>query len=271
MTSQYKVVFRLEGPEKNNHHLDLSVFANKIKEFEGFLKNTAQDTDENGAEFRVIRVSHSSPTAIECALTNKSGEDAKNIFDNVGINLSSVTEGKADHLPHAVLRQLEKLAKFTPQEIGRAEIQVVNGVDQGHWYQLNNSFRETLAKTRRAEPICISTVDGKLEQINIHNKVKQFTIYTFSSRVTCHFEPQLLNDVQKALGKNVAVSGECLYRPDAAFPYKIIAREMEIFPDSKDLPSFKDIFGIAPNLTGGKTSEQFVRESRDQWDNKHGE
>lgn len=122
-------------------------------------------------------------------------------------------------------------------------------------------------KTNRTEQICISTVDGKLEKINIRNNT--FTIYSSLSHVypvVCKLSDGLLDDVKNALGRYVSVHGKCFYRPDASFPHRIEDCEMEVLPRSEDLPTWQDIYGMAPNMTGGLSSVEFVRQQRDKWD-----
>ena len=124
------------------------------------------------------------------------------------------------------------------------------------------------SEKQRDEQAVINTIDGWLEQINIHNRANTFKIYAslpsvFSVR--CKFPQDLLEKVQNSLGTFVSVSGECFYRPDAAFPYKIDVREMDALPPSENLPSLDDLYGIAPDATGDKTTEEFVRESRNAW------
>ena len=134
--------------------------------------------------------------------------------------------------------------------------------------KLDDRFREKLSNARRSEEKVTSTIDGKLEQINIHNNANTFRIYPSlpgASSVNCKFPQELLEHVQGALGSFVSVSGECLYRPDSAFPYKIKIQEMHILPPTSELPSLSELRGIAPEATGGKSSEQFVRELRDSW------
>ena len=134
--------------------------------------------------------------------------------------------------------------------------------------KLDDRFREKLSNARRLEEKVTSTIDGKLEQINIHNNANTFRIYPSlpgASSVSCKFPHELLDHVQDALGSFVSVSGECFYRPDSAFPYKIKVQEMRVLPPSGELPSLSELRGIAPEATGGKSSEQFVRELRDQW------
>ena len=51
-------------------------------------------------------------------------------------------------------------------------------------------------------------------------------------------------------------------------PYEIEASSMQILPDTKELPSLYDLHGIAPNATGNKTTEQHIRDLRDEWEHK---
>ena len=150
-----------------------------------------------------------------------------------------------------------------------AKIRDVRGDDEDmRVYKLDDRFREKLGNARRLEEKVISTIDGKLEQINIHNNANTFRIYPslpIASSVNCKFPQELLEHVQGALGSFVSVSGECFYRPDSAFPYKINVREMRVLPPSSELPSLSELRGIAPEATGGKSSEQFIRDIRDEW------
>ena len=165
---------------------------------------------------------------------------------------------------------MEQLAKFSPSKVAWAEIGVIdNDNESDRIYKLDDRFKQQLRLSRHQEDRVISTIDGKLEQINIHNKEHTFRIWNYSSSsnyfVNCEFPPNLLATVQTSLGAFVSVSGECFYRPDAPYPYKINVREMNVLPRTEQLPTLRGLYGIAPDATGGRSSEQFVRELRDKW------
>lgn len=65
---------------------------------------------------------------------------------------------------------------------------------------------------------------------------------------------------------DVAVRGECFYRPNVNFPHRIEVTSMEELSTCEELPTLRDLQGIAPNLTGELSSEEFVRRQRDEWD-----
>lgn len=273
MTSKNRLVFTMEGLEQNDHHLDLSVFIEKTRQFLAVLNNSAEKSGKKGTVFRVVDLSHSSPATIACAPIDVNNTFDSVVFEHVMKDLdNTANDEKVDYLSNAVLSSMEKLADIDPKKITRAEIYAVADGDKGEGvYILDDRLRDVLVKARNVEEKVISSIDGKLEEINIHNEANTFKIYSSLPRtppVACKFEKDLLETAQGALGRFVSVWGECTYRPDQAFPYKIDVQEMEVFPPSEELPSLRDLYGIAPNMTGGKTPEQFVREIRDEWSNE---
>lgn len=266
--SKPKVTFAIEGPDSNNGHLELSVFAEKIRHFLHLLNENAKEEGAAGVAFHVVHLSHSSPAVIECEPV-AGNVQADAAVHAVGRSLMDVKEKNAQNLSHAVLSSMEQLAKFSATKVAWAEIGVSESDDESERiYKLDDRFKEQLSLARHQEDRIFSTIDGRLEQINIHNNVNTFRIYTslptFDS-VNCRFSPKLLEKVQSSLGAFVSVSGECFYRPEAPFPYKINVQGMKVLPPTEELPTLSDLYGIAPGATGDKSSEQFVRELRDEW------
>ena len=145
-------------------------------------------------------------------------------------------------------------------KIARAELRTTGSIP-------DDAFREKLAQARNEDDTQVDTIDGKLEAIDIHEK-RTFKIFTWApsvASVKCTFPQDMLEQVTAALGKWVSVSGECRNRPDAIMPYEILVHKIEVLPPANELPSLNDLYGIAPNATGDKTPEEFVRELRDKW------
>lgn len=268
MAGKNRLIFTIEGPAQYNHHLELAVFVEKTKQFHKLLKKSAKENGVTGDVFHIINLSHSSPATMECEPMGENISSAVTAFDSVTNNLNLVEEEKPDKLSHEILSGMEELARYDSKKIALMEIQTIEEDKDKKIYKLDDRFREIIAKARDAEEKVVSTLDGKLEEINIHGGTKSFKIYSslpHRSPVTCKFPDNFLGTVQSALGCFVSVSGECFYRPGEAVPYKIHIRDMEVLPPGEELPSLSDLRGIAPEATGGKSSEQFVRESRDKW------
>lgn len=266
MAGRNRIVYKIEGHEKDGHHLDLSVFSTKIQHFNKLLTESVKELGKSKVVFRVIALSHSSPATIVCEPVGREQGASAAAFHCIKKNLNAVKEEQFYCISSNVLSSFEKLTSFAVEKNSREEIHLsVDSNDAGIVYKLDEKFREKLSKVRSSEEKIISTIDGKLEQINIHNSLNKFRIYDPHYVVECTFTNDLLERVQNSLGSFVSVSGECVYRPGETVPCKINVWKMEILPLSHTLPSLKDLYGIAPDATGGKSSEEFVRGLRGGW------
>ena len=117
------------------------------------------------------------------------------------------------------------------------------------------------------EDECDGSIEGMLEQINIHQGANTFHIYpdVGPRKVTCHFPVKLFDDAVSAVGRRVEVFGALKYRIAAPFPHQIAVSGLEAFPPDHELPDWEDLRGRAPDATNGLSSEAFVRELRDAW------
>ena len=75
-----------------------------------------------------------------------------------------------------------------------------------------------------------------------------------------------LDNIKEAIALCLAV------RAEKGLPLTIETQqiEVEVLLPTEQLPTLSDLFGIAPGATGEKSSEQFVRELRDRWDEGEG-
>lgn len=110
-----------------------------------------------------------------------------------------------------------------------------------------------------------SHIKGRLEQMNIHGKQPVFTIYpeVGSEKVRCIMPSQLIGAASKAFGKHVVMHGDLKYHWLENFPYEMKVSEIEFLGSQSDLPCESDIWGIAPDATGEKSTEEFISQLRD--------
>ncbi len=264
-----RITLVIEGPVKNHGHLELSVFSEKVRHFFDLLNGSVKESNNKGVLFHVVNLLHSSPATVECQLTGDNISECVAVYDDIDAKLMRVKEKKTSNFSDRALSTIEQLVKVDPDKVERLEVQFTENGTVHKIYKLDDEFKNHLTNARREEERVISTIDGKLEQINIHNKANTFRIYTplpVLSYVNCKFSQEILEKVQSSLGAFVSVSGECFYRPDMVVPYNIEVQTMKVLPPTDKLPSLRDIYGMAPDLTGDKTSEQFVREIRNEWD-----
>ena len=264
-----RIILKIEGPEANKRHVELPVFLEKIRNFHQMLNANIKSDERKNIALNVVQLSHSSPVTVECEPV-VNGQPWAPLIRKISETLHAVEEGRLDELNDDFLSAMEKLAKDEPKKVMSSEIQITGANQEDrHVCRLDDELRAKLVQARSEEHIEISTIDGVLEEINIHSNPHTFKIYDASfasATIRCQFPKELIEQVQGALGCGVFVSGEFFYRPNEKIPHKIDVQEIEVLPRNSDLPSFSDLKGIAPNVTGNKAPEKFVRELRDQWD-----
>jgi len=114
---------------------------------------------------------------------------------------------------------------------------------------------------------CDGSVSGTLERVNVHDS-SEFVLYPPipGCRIKCAFPESMLGQVREAIKGNVTVWGKLYYQPDRPFPHQVHVDKMELHPPDDELPSLRDLKGIAPDCTGSLSSVEFVRAIRDQED-----
>ena len=264
-----RIVLKMEGPAANGNHLELSVFSKKVEQLHNLLNSIIKSDAHEKVVMSIVGLSHSSPATVECT-AYLNGEPYPAPAQALLDNLTLVNEEGASHISHPFLSALEQLAEADDKKIACTEIEI-RDIQDIHVFPFDDQFRDKLGKARSAESVETSTIEGKLDEINIHKQPYTFKVYTWSpavATVQCKFSSELLEQVHGALGKWVSVSGQCFARPGAVMPYKIEVQEIEVWPPSEQLPSLQELRGVAPGLTGEKMPEEFIRELRDQWDRR---
>jgi len=112
-----------------------------------------------------------------------------------------------------------------------------------------------------------SSTNGTLELLNINKKNSLFNLYPVvgATKIICDFPSTLLQKAIAAIDHYVNVVGQYKYKSGQPHPYYVKVTDIEIYPDEKELPSLFDLRGIAPNASNNLSSEDFIREMRDEW------
>lgn len=262
------ITFEIEGTEANERHLELHVLQKQLALFGKLLDSSVKDSDCQGVMFRVVGISHSSPVTLQCQSVDKAGQPVGAPIHSIKHALNAVREPMEEN-PSDLLIDIRELAK-PDTNISSRKITIKGGQDDNaQIYKLDDKFWERLPRPENREYVEISTIDGDLEEINAHKTPHTFKIYNAGAHrktIICEFPPELLDEARAALKNGVFVSGDFHYNVGDLYPYKIKVDKIEKLPPADNLPSLKDLKGIAPGLTGGKDPVQFVRDSRRKWD-----
>lgn len=108
--------------------------------------------------------------------------------------------------------------------------------------------------------VSIGSVEGRLEQINVHTRTPRFTVYHHRTRkaVACAFPREMLDEIKGFLGEPVVVQGRIQHNAKHE-PLRIELESIRPLRTRTELPALSLIRGIDPTFTGDMTSAEFLR------------
>lgn len=252
---QVSVVIRPSGGD--DHSLSAGDF---IKQVDALRQLLALSEARGAADARIVKLHMNSPATIvmETIGAGDRPVDLSNFFRGIE---AIVVGGQAPReFERPVFEALRDFAAVVGKSVRSATLEVF-----GRTILIDLEARKRIEGVFGTDTSAEGTVDGMLEAVNVHGKKNTFGLYPVvgASRVTCKFEEGLLPQVRPALGRYVVIQGELKYRWREKFPYEAMATKIDVVED--DQPSFTEILGMAPNATGGLTSEDFTRKVRHGW------
>jgi hypothetical protein len=267
MTS-YKVKLVVEGLDRDDGHVRLEVFVKELQKLQTAL-GRADARVSNGnrcSYFAVVGLSHNSPATVELearvAATSK--QDCRaSAMTLLAQAIESVQRGEfTGDSDYELLNDIKELSAPVGETLKTAHLLIDDKA-----YALTEKIADTITTFQAEQEECATTVEGMLERVNVHDEANVFTIYpdVGPARITCRLPERLAEKGIGAIRRRVAISGVAKFRKFAPFPHEIVADGIEVYGIDSDLPNFYDLFGIAPNSTGDLSSEDFVRQARNEW------
>ncbi|MDO8811391.1 MAG: hypothetical protein Q7J38_05105 [Gallionella sp.] len=257
----------IEGLESDEGHVRLEYFLKALKNLYSSLSKL--DCKEAGgkraSDFVVVGLSHNSPATVELeARQIKNRPDVRAlVFNKFNSTVSSIQRGIIpDDVDYSILEDLREIAAPVGRGVTTTQLSVGN-----EHVDMTEVFAKRIDVALADVEYCHGSVEGRLEQINIHAGANVFTVYPEfgASSITCHFPHDLREDAIAAVNRRVSVYGNMKYRKNAPFPHHIDIEHLEIYQDADSLPSFDDLRGIAPSIGDGTPSEEVIRELRNGW------
>jgi hypothetical protein len=107
-------------------------------------------------------------------------------------------------------------------------------------------------------------VEGRLELVSIHVGARRFNVYHAITQkaIRCNLPTEIEDDVVRNLGRRVIVSGTVSYN-ERGEPISVDVHHFRPLKEENDLPSVADMLGMAPDITGNLTTEEYIRQLRD--------
>lgn len=261
------ITFTFEGLDANDSDVRLSDFVYELQQFISASKK-ADEIISKGAPptfyYKIIDLRRSSPASLTAKAMpiipeSDAGESAHDYLFSV---MSSIDKKQ---IKERVEYPLLKTIKSMTDPIGKTLSSVIVRRDENVIY-INTSFKEKVNLIFGPEETYPGHFRGMLDAINVHNQVNVFRIYpeVGPKKIICHFPADLKEQAIRAVGKRVEIRGIFKYKANAQYPHEADVKNMDVFDPNEELPSFMDIFGIDPGMTGGLSSEDFIRKIRNE-------
>jgi hypothetical protein len=265
MASDDRVELVIEGLPEDDGRVRLSAFMSQLQSLSATLSLLDRESNEGraGSVFQIAELSYKSPLRVALEPKQLSAQPytggavvarLKHLADTLTSD-ESLIGFDAD-----LLEDIRALAR----PVGRA-VKSTTLIFDASVLDLTPRIATRLDAALAVADECEGSIEGKLEQINVHRGANTFHIYpdVGARKVTCHFPERLYDDAVAAVGRRVEVFGMLRYRMAAPFPHQIGVSGIETFPPESELPDWADLRGRAPDATGALSSEAFVRELRD--------
>ena len=267
MARDQQITITISGLPEDDGRVRLNVLMGQLQNLSAAI--TRLDRAASGGEpsnyLQIVSLSSASPATIvlEPKEMPKRPHTATRVIQRFAEALETITRGEAaGNVDAELLENMRGLA----QPIGKRVAGLTLAVGPSR-FEFTEAVARQIELALAVSETCDGSVDGRLEWINIHGGANTFHIYPLfgPTKITCHFPARLLDDAIGAINRRVEVTGTLKYRTRAHFPHEIAVESLEAFPRDNELPTFDDLRGRAPAATGTLSSEDFIREIRDEW------
>lgn len=261
-----RLFFQLEGDPQEDGLVRATDF---LEFFEGVLrvlKNLERSTARGAGEvtYRIAGLeAHSAAVEIEVESADEQNYRANTIVDRFSAGTAALHRGTIDQFEadsdtiRAFKQLLTPLGEHVPAVLIRADsTEVVFSAESGS--------AAVFALETEVSDISVGTFSGFIDAVNVHRDPIFFLYPTIGpTKIRCEFDRTMLDDVRTALKQYVTVHGLMAYRVGNPFPIRITVERFEINPPEDELPTLASLWGMAPDLTGGLSSEEYIRQLRD--------
>ena len=250
----------------DTEYISLPVFQSELRLLSSLLSRADREvTGRRTYKFQVIALSQKSPASVTIGAFSEERQKvpAGAVIKRFIETTEQIRAGEVyEDLGYELLRDLRDMS----EPVGERLESLILRTDSVN-VPLDIDFSTNVQKLLSTEDECLGEMEGTLEQINIHAGANTFRIYPVvgPSSVLCRFKVSDLEVAKDAIGREVRVSGNLLYRPYSVWPHEVRVTEMEMYLPEEELPTLEDIRGIAPDATGNLTSEEFIARLRDGW------
>jgi len=268
MATEDRITLVIEGLPEDEGQVRFGTFMSQLQSLASTLTRLDREANEGKhvTDYRIAELSYSSPVRVVIEPTSRAltPYPGRKIVASLGRVAHALENGEdLSQLDADLLEDIRNLARPVGKTVKNTTL-----IFNDHVLDLTPIIAAKVDRALAVDEECEGSVEGMLEQINIHLGANTFHIYpeVGPRKLTCRFPSRLHDDAISAVGRRVEIFGTLHYRIGATFPHQIAVAQIEVFPPDSELPNWDDLRGRAPDATGDLSSEAFVRELRSGWE-----
>ena len=264
--TQFRISLTIEGVDPPHKRVRVNDFLRELQQLLCSLREVEEHIRPRAGGalyYQIVELNYGSPATIgiEPIPVNPAVDIRSEVISTFASFADCINRGQS--LPEKVSPSLLASLGGMAAPVGKTLSRVILATPTNE-ISLTKNFRINTEQMLQPEETFPGFMRGMLEAINVHKGANLFRIYpdVGALTITCHFPADLQLDAIKAVGHFVEVHGIIKYKQSAKFPHEIQVTRLQAFPDEDELPTLRDLKGIAPNATGAKASEVFIRDLR---------
>lgn len=250
MSERQQVQVSLHGPP--GQAANFSDFANLCSGLQLCLKQVARCIAMRDVEFDVAQLSIGS-ALVTLTAADPAAAAVAGVFNRTVQSLEAGDEVDV-RLDSSALYTFYKLA--APLQKPGVSVEI-SGIP------ITENFKTSLSRELHVDLTSQGSTQGRLEGVSIHSRAV-FTLYPpiAGEKIECAFDPQDLDRVKQAIGRNVTVYGKLHFGRKQVFPTRVEVSEFEVESDDALLPDLLDSKGL---MSGEESSVDTIRGLRNEW------
>ena len=271
--NEFYITLELEGLPQENGHVRFNDFLAQLTALRQSLDNVDRGIEEAGhidIYYRVVGLSYASPVKVvlePVSRHRRNREATANVLrfhDRYFGALQAISNNVPvdAYIDDRALQSFKKLVEHQDRKFARAIVS-----NHTARVTLDKGFKDRVSTLLEQEYQAYGTLSGKIDAIDVHGKTRSFWIYPDinSKGVLCKFFPQDRQKATDSIGTIIEVRGRKAYRPNSPLPYRIEVESFDPINYTSNSKEIVDLGGMAPYLARGKSSVEFLRELRDEW------
>jgi hypothetical protein len=272
------ITIQIVGAESDSRDVRFSELITQLEAVKVALKETEVCIRDGAHKFtpldyRVIDLTHSSPSQFELQpIADKGNRDyANRVLKTFTTELRRI-RSRSRLIARPDINRLIAYDEIGPREKSHVDTVRIALREKKRATRpvtreatVDKKFKQNLENILGPDEITYGAVSGRLEYVNVHNR-RTFRLYPLVGPrwIRGRFTVDLLPEIRKGLDRHVTVFGKLQFKSWDKHPYAMVAHSVDVHEPDNELPTFNDLKGIAPDLTGNIRSSDWVRKIRDE-------